>query len=102
VIRLIKQDQVLQQLEKILPTRIARFVFCIILLNLSKSSLYFQKTVALGVVERSGDTSCTATGFVLDSGVACCQTDLCNGALANNQMPIMLIVSLAAILAQIQ
>jgi len=58
--------------------------------------------VAFGVAIRSGATSCTTTPIVLDSGEACCQTDLCNGARANNQMPIMLIIGLVGIRAKIQ
>ncbi len=103
MIHSIKQDQVLQQLDQIIRIRTARLVLCIILLNHLNSSSYFQKDVALGiVVTRSGATSCTGTPFYLNSGTACCQTNLCNGARANYQISIMLIVGLVVILAKIQ
>jgi hypothetical protein len=101
MIHSIKQDQVLQQLEQIIPIRTARLVLCIILLNHLNSSSYFQKDVVVGVVTRNGATSCTATSFYLNTGVACCQTDLCNGARANYQISIMLIVGLVVIFGKI-
>jgi hypothetical protein len=104
VIHLINTDQAFQQLEQIILIHIARFVFCIILLNHSNSnsSSYFQKLEIISVVQRSGVTKCTATGFHLNSGTACCQTDLCNGARANYQIPIMLIVGFIIVLVKIQ
>lgn len=102
MIHLIKQHQVLQQPKHSLLIRIAKFVFYIVGLNYTKASSFFQKLVALGVVTRSGETSCSSTSFVLNSGTTCCQTDLCNGARTNNQIFIMLIISLIITLAQIQ
>jgi hypothetical protein len=58
--------------------------------------------IALGIVTRDGATSCIATAIFLNSGEVCCQTDLCNGARPNNQMPIMLVIGLVVILAKIQ
>jgi hypothetical protein len=102
VIHLIKLDQVFQQLEQIILIHIARFMFYIVLLKHPNSSSYFQKWVAFGAARRSAEIKCTAVGFHLNSGVACCQTDLCNGVRANYQIPIMLIVGFIIILAKIQ
>ncbi len=54
------------------------------------------------MITRSGESECSSEGIRLNTGVVCCQTDLCNGARANNQMPIMLVIGLVVILAKIQ
>jgi hypothetical protein len=101
MIHLMQQDQALHKLD-CLPLSITARYIVVFPIWLLTSSSYFQKLVAVGIATRSGVASCTATGFYLNSGTACCQTDLCNGAHISYQMPIMLIVSLVIILAKLQ
>lgn len=53
------------------------------------------------IVARYGSTSCTETPFIFGVGMACCQTDLCNGAQANYQIPLLATLSFLIVLFKI-
>ncbi|CAF3216316.1 unnamed protein product [Rotaria socialis] len=65
------------------------------------SNTYCTKIVNSGTVVRGGASSCTAVAFVLNTGIACCQTDLCNGASANYETPLLLTFSVVVVLIKI-
>ncbi len=53
------------------------------------------------IIARYGSPSCTAIPFLAGVGTACCQTDLCNGAQANYQIPLLATLSFLIVLFKI-
>lgn len=69
-------------------------VVCIFLFYYIFSDLllfFFKKVGILGIITRSGSTSCSTSVWALGSGTSCCQTDLCNGAHVNYQTSMILL-----------
>ncbi|CAF2054333.1 unnamed protein product [Rotaria magnacalcarata] len=65
------------------------------------SNTYCRKIVNSGTVVRDGSSSCSAVAFFANTGIACCQTDLCNGASANYETPLLLTFSVVVVLIKI-
>ncbi|UJR38021.1 hypothetical protein I4U23_030703 [Adineta vaga] len=67
----------------------------------NNNNTYCQKDAFLGIITRSGSTSCIATNSTSLSTTACCQTDLCNAAYSHYQVSFLMLIGFIAALTRI-
>jgi hypothetical protein len=101
MIHSVQQIRMSRQQDQFPPISIAWYVSFSLPMH-RKSSFYFQKVIAAGVVVRSGSSVCFSTGVYFNTGTKCCQTNLCNGASANYQTAVLMAFSALAILIKIK